>query len=237
MYGRPKIRCVDISPTRRTKRPAGNPGGLGHGPRDLACLVPPKSRLPTLNGRSRELVRQVGPPPAYRCLNAKQPHAVAGVMEHEGGGGAHRRRPSISRDGVERAMSGAQPGAQPSSRDGEALMEGWLKKRGTRISSLWSDRYFALRGDNLYYYLKQGDPVGARAALAPLSASPDRGGQRCHASWGSIGIFCTSTLPHKLLPLPAAVLIGPAGPRVNLLRARLYDKALSIHCHPPCPSS
>ena len=44
-------------------------------------------------------------------------------------------------------------------RDPDALLEGWLKKRGTRIQSLWSERYFVLKGDQLFYYLKPTDAV------------------------------------------------------------------------------
>lgn len=49
------------------------------------------------------------------------------------------------------------PPAQP--KDPDAQLEGWLKKRGTRIPSHWSDRYFTLKGDQLLYYLKPTDQV------------------------------------------------------------------------------
>ena len=48
---------------------------------------------------------------------------------------------------------------QDKQRDPESLLEGWLKKRGMRIQSHWSERYFALKGDQLLYYLKPTDPV------------------------------------------------------------------------------
>lgn len=48
-------------------------------------------------------------------------------------------------------------------KDPDALLEGWLKKRGTRIPGHWSERYFVLKDDRLMYYLKPTDAV-ARGA-------------------------------------------------------------------------
>jgi len=47
--------------------------------------------------------------------------------------------------------------------DPDAHLEGWLKKRGTRIPGHWSERYFVLKDDRLMYYLKPTDGV-ARGA-------------------------------------------------------------------------
>lgn len=44
-------------------------------------------------------------------------------------------------------------------KDPDALLEGWLKKRGTRIPGHWSERYFVLKEDRLMYYLKPSDSV------------------------------------------------------------------------------
>jgi hypothetical protein len=64
--------------------------------------------------------------------------------------------------GMAQAAKGEAGGgvaAQASPKDPDVLLEGWLKKRGTRITHLWSERYFVLKGEQLLYYLKQGDPV------------------------------------------------------------------------------
>jgi hypothetical protein len=63
----------------------------------------------------------------------------------EGGGG------SSSGSSSHRLSAPAQP------KDPDAQLEGWIKKRGMRISSHWSDRYFVLKGDQLLYYLKPAD--------------------------------------------------------------------------------
>jgi hypothetical protein len=38
------------------------------------------------------------------------------------------------------------------------IREGWLRKKGGKINQ-WGDRYFALRGGTLSYYLKSTDIV------------------------------------------------------------------------------
>lgn len=75
----------------------------------------------------------------------------------EGGSGSHHPAPPV----------------QP--KDPDAQLEGWLKKRGTRIPSHWSDRYLVLKGDQLLYYLKPTDQVIInhihREGTAPKGAS------------------------------------------------------------------
>lgn len=40
----------------------------------------------------------------------------------------------------------------------EAQKEGWMRKKGGRVN-MWGERYFSLRGQTLYYYLKATDSV------------------------------------------------------------------------------
>jgi PH domain len=41
----------------------------------------------------------------------------------------------------------------------EIMKEGWMKKRGSRVKTMWGERYFVLRGNTIYYYLKATDTV------------------------------------------------------------------------------
>lgn len=41
--------------------------------------------------------------------------------------------------------------------DIEIIKEGWMRKRGSRVKTIWGERYFSLRGSTLYYYLKATD--------------------------------------------------------------------------------
>lgn len=97
----------------------------------------------------------------------------------------HRRRGSFqqSSEGAH-GGSGSQPhprGVQSTvTRDGEILLEGWLKKRGTRIQSLWSERYFVLKGDQLVYYLKHGDTVSQSASSTAATSPPHSTTARAH---------------------------------------------------------
>lgn len=87
-----------------------------------------------------------------------------------------RRRGSYQSPHPDPAPSNSNPRGVRSTvtRDGDIVLEGWLKKRGTRIQSLWSERYFILKGDQLVYYLKQGDAVSnsscCRISLFPCPA-------------------------------------------------------------------
>ena len=52
------------------------------------------------------------------------------------------------------------------------VKEGWLRKKGNRVN-IWGDRYFALRGQTLYYYLKptDTDPKGFFTLLSLCQVS------------------------------------------------------------------
>lgn len=71
-------------------------------------------------------------------------------------GGSSKSADALGKEGSSGSHHPAPP-AQP--KDADAQLEGWLKKRGTRIPSHWSDRYFVLKGDQLLYYLKPTDQV------------------------------------------------------------------------------
>lgn len=81
------------------------------------------------------------------------------------GGGGHTPGSASLPTGLDLGLSpiGPSPSGGTLHGDDGNLLEGWLKKRGTRIQAMWSERYFILRGDHLLYYLKQGDQVGTNS--------------------------------------------------------------------------
>ncbi len=43
------------------------------------------------------------------------------------------------------------------------LREGWLRKKGSRVN-VWGERFFVLKGNTLFYYVKSIDSVGTNTA-------------------------------------------------------------------------
>jgi len=76
------------------------------------------------------------------------------------------RGPGAARAGPPRATpSAAAPVVPVALKDPDALLEGWLRKRGVRIPGHWSERYFVLKDDRLLYYLKASDAVARGAYI------------------------------------------------------------------------
>ncbi len=100
--------------------------------------------------------RGMPPPPSSSSSSAAAPPSSRSLRS---------RLPNVHLPGS--SHSSTKPGGQSTAafaaplvpKDGDALLEGWLKKRGTRIPGHWSERYFVLKGDQLVYYLKPTDAV------------------------------------------------------------------------------